>query len=185
MIDGLVDHLEEHLGEMVGGWQNDPDGNELAFQIVHYEGKAPAGSEIFSTLGLSDYELADVGARIEFVMIAPLGLTAGTIPPILLRAGMLPIDADDVAQLGDTFLDIEPLREVSPMDCLYVGRPLYQRPDFNPFDNGDVQVLFLWLIPVYAEEAEFIETEGWEAFERLMWELDVDPTDFVRDPWID
>lgn len=185
MIDGLVDHLEAHLGEMAGGWQSDPDGNELAFQIVHYEGRAQAGSEIFSTLGLSDYELSDVAARIEFVMIAPLDLTAGTIPPVLLSAGMLPIDADDVPQLGDTFLDIEPLREVSPMDCLYVGRPLYQRPDFNPFDNGDAQVQFLWLIPVYAEEAEFIETEGWQAFEQLMWELDVDPTDFVRDPWID
>jgi hypothetical protein len=46
-------------------------------------------------------------------------------------------------------------------------------------------VLFLWLIPVYDHEADFVDAEGWEAFERLMWELDVDPTDFTRDPWID
>lgn len=185
MIDGLVEHLESHLGEIVGEWQVDPDGNELPFQIVHYDGKAPAGTEIFSTVGLSDYELSDLGARIELIMIAPLGLTSGTIPPILVAAGEMPIDADDVPQLGDTFVAIEPLREVSPMDCLYVGRPLYQPPDFNPFDNGDAQVLFLWLIPIYDIEAEFVDTEGWQAFERLMWDLDVDPTDFVREPWVE
>jgi hypothetical protein len=185
VIDGLVEHLEAHLGEIVGEWETDPDGNDLPFRIVHYEGKAPAGTEIFSTLGMSDYELSDVGARIELIMIAPLGLTVGTIPPILVAAGERPIEADDVPQLGDTFVEIEPLREVSPMNCLYVGRPLYQPPHFNPFDDGDVHVLFLWLIPVYGVEAEFVDAEGWRAFEQVMWELDVDPTDFVRDPWIE
>lgn len=185
MIDGLVEHLEAHLGEIVGEWAEAPNGDELPFRIVHYEGKAPAGAEIFSTVGLSDYELSESGARIELIMIAPIGLTAGTIPPILVAAGELPIDADDVPQLGDTFTAIEPLREVSPMDCLYVGRPLYQPPHFNPFDTGEEQVLFLWLIPIYDVEAEYVETEGWRAFEQLMWDLDVDPTDFVREPWID
>ncbi len=184
-IEGLTEHLEEHLGAIAGEWDTDPDGHELPFRIVHYEGKSPAGTEIFSTLGLSDYELSDVGARIELLMIAPLGLTPGAIPPILVAAGEMPIEADDVPQLGDTFASIEPLREVSPMDYLYVGRPLYQPPHFNPFDNGFAQVLFLWLIPIYANEAEFIEAEGWKAFEQMMWDLDVDPTDFVRDPWLD
>ena len=185
MVDGLVAHLETHLGKIVGEWEEDPDGGALPFGIVHYEGRAPAGTEIFSTLGLSDYELSEAGARIELIMIAPLGLTAGSIPPILVAAGAMPIDADDVPQLGDTFTAIEPLREVSPMDCLYVGRPLYQPPHFNPFDDGHGQVLFLWLIPIYDVEAEFVEREGWRAFEQMMWDLDVDPTDFVRDPWID
>lgn len=185
MIEGLVEHLEAHLGQIAGEWQVDPDGNELPFCVVHYEGKAPTGTEIFSTLGLSDFQLSDVGARVELMMIAPLRLTAGTVPPILVAAGELPIDADDVPQLGDTFVAIEPLREVSPMDSLYAGRPLYQPPHFNPFDDGDVQVLFLWLIPIYRAEADFVESAGWRAFEQLMWELDVDPTDFVRDPWIE
>ena len=149
MIDGLSEHVEEHLGAIVGEWDSDPDGQELPFRIVHYEGKAPPGTEIFSTLGLSDYELSELGVRIELIMIAPVRLTPGTVPPILVAAGELPIEADDVPQLGDTFRAIDPLREVSPMDCLYVGRPLYQPPDLNPFDNGDVRVLFLWLIPVY------------------------------------
>lgn len=185
MVDGLVEHLEAFLGDIAGSWDTDPDGNGLPFQIVHYEGRAPEGTEIFSTLGLSDYQLGEYGARIELLMIAPKGLTPGTIPPILHEAGMLPIDADDTPDLGDTYSDVEGLAEVSPMDCLYVGRPLYQPAEFNPFDNGDDRVAFFWLIPVYPEEAEFIEDEGWKAFEQVMWDLDADPTDFIRDPWLE
>jgi hypothetical protein len=185
MVAGLVEHLEAHLGAIVGEWQTDPDGYELPFQIVHYDGNAPPGTEIFSTFGLSEYELGEHGARIELLMIAPAGLTVGTIPPILHEAGMLPIDADDVPDLGDTYRAVEGLREVSPMDALYVGRPLYQPPEFNPFDNGIDRVVFWWLIPIYDVEAEFVEDEGWQEFEQLMWDLDVDPTDFSRDPWLD
>jgi hypothetical protein len=185
MIDGLVDHVEAHLGVIAGEWDTDPGGNELPFRIVHYEGKAPPGTEIFSTLGLSDYDLSDTEARIELLMIAPARLTPGAIPPILVSAGELPIEVDDVPHVGDTFRSIDALREVSPMDCLYVGRPLYLPPDLNPFDNGETEVLFLWLIPVYDHEADFVDAEGWEAFERLMWDLDVDPTDFTREPWIE
>ena len=136
MIDGLLDHVETHLGPIVGEWDVDPAGTELPFRIVHYEGKAPPGTEIFSTLGLSDYELSDTGARIELIMIAPARLTAGTIPPILVSAGELPIEVDGVPSVGDTFRSIDALREVSPMDCLYVGRPLYLPPELNPFDSG-------------------------------------------------
>ena len=71
------------------------------------------------------------------------------------------------------------------MDALYVGRPLYQPAGFNPFDGDTGRVVFWWLIPIYDVEAEFVEAEGWEAFEQLMWDLDVDPTDFTRDPWLD
>jgi Suppressor of fused protein (SUFU) len=186
MLDGLLEHLEAHLGEIAGEWETDPDGNELPFQIVHYgAGKAPPGTEIFSTLGLSDYELGEHGARIELLMIAPVGLTSGTIPPILHHAGLMPIDADDVPELGDTYTAVEELGEVSPMDALYVGRPLYQPTGFNPFDGPGGRVAFWWLIPIYDVEAEYIENEGWEAFEQLMWDLDVDPTDFTRNPWLD
>ncbi len=185
MLDGLLEHLQGHLGEIAGSWDTDPDGNELPFHIVHYAGIAPGGTEVFSTLGLSDYELGEHGDRIELLMIAPVGLTAGTIPPVLHHAGLLPIDADAVPELGDTYLAVEQLGEISPMDALYVGRPLYQPAGFNPFDGETGRVVFWWLIPIYDIEADFVESEGWEAFERLMWDLDVDPTDFTRDPWLD
>lgn len=188
-VEGLVEHLERHLGPLAGVWDADPDGNELPFQIVHYlpqpGGGVPPGTEVFTTLGLSDYPLGDRAVRIELLTIARLGMTSGSVPPILHHAGVLPLDADAAPQLGDTYRQVPGLAEVSPMDALYVGRPLYQQPGFSPFDNGAARVHLLWLIPVYDVEAEFVDEEGWQAFEQLMWDLDVDPTDFVREPWIE
>jgi hypothetical protein len=187
VVEGLVEHVEAHLGPIVGEWDADPDGNELPFSIVHYVvrgGRAAGSTEVFTTLGLSDHPLGPRRDRIELVMIAPAGQTRGSIPPILHHAGSLPIEADAVPQLGDVYSAVEGLTEVSPMDNLIVCRPLYQKPDFSPFDNGFERVHFLWLIPAYDPEVEFAETHGWAAFEQLMWDLDVDPTDFVREPWL-
>ena len=119
-------------------------------------------------------------------MIAPVGMTSGTIPPVLHHAGLLPIDADDVPELGDIYTAVEGLGEVSPMDALYVGRPLYQPAGFNPFDNGDVPGRVLVADPDLRRRGRV--RRGARAGRRsssLMWDLDVDPTDFTRDPWLD
>ena len=188
-VDGLIGHVERHLGPIAGEWDTDPDGNPLPFSIVHYERRAgratPDGAEVFSTLGLSDHPLGAQGHRVELMMIVPATLTRGTVPPILLHAGVMPVDADEVPQYGDRFSAVHALTAVSPMDNLLVCRPLYQPSDFSPFDNGFERVHFLWLIPVYDLEAEYAEFEGWHAFEQLMWDLDVDPTDIVREPWLE
>lgn len=180
-----------HLGPIAGTWSCGPDGDELPFDIVHYVttkkagGTAPKGTEIYSTLGLSNYPLGRERLRIEMLMIVPARTTAGAIPPVLLHAGALPIEANEVPEFGDVFADVGPLREISPMDMLYVGRPLYQPPEFERLSARSVRIYFQWLIPIYAIEAAFIEDEGWSAFEQLMWDLDVDPTDTTRQPWID
>ena len=99
---------------------------------------------------------------------------------------MLPLDADDVPQYGDHLQRGQRARPRSRRwrTCSSC-RPLYQKPDFSPFDNGVERVHFLWLIPVYDLEAEYAEFEGWPAFEQLMWDLDVDPTDIVREAWLE
>ena len=166
-----------------------PRVRDLPFRIVHYDGKAPPGTEIFSTLGLSDYELSDDGARIELMMIAPARLTAGTIPPILVSAGELPIEVDDVPQCR-RHVPVDRRAPRGVADGLPVRRaPAVPAAGAQPVRHrrrpGRDRGVFLWLIPVYEQEADFVDAEGWEAFERLMWELDVDPTDFTREPWID
>ena len=45
MVEGLLEHLEAHLGEIAGEWDTDPDGNELPFHIVHYAPGAGAGRD--------------------------------------------------------------------------------------------------------------------------------------------
>lgn len=184
MSDGLARHLQRHLGEVVGEWSHGPDGDELPFTVVHFEPREGTATEVYCTLGLSDYELGEDEHRIELLMITPLALPEGSIPPVLVEVGAMPIEVGDVPELGDVFTDIAPLAEVSDMDTLYVGRPLYQPTGFAQYGSRFDGVDIFWLVPVHETEAEFVRAEGWEAFERLMWDLDVDPTDFSRGPWI-
>ena len=52
---GVVDHLEQHLGEIEGGWSVDADGRPVPFQIVRCPASGLEGCVAFSTLGLSDH----------------------------------------------------------------------------------------------------------------------------------
>lgn len=191
MIDAVSDHLERHLGAIVGDWARTPDGDDLAFRVVHFEPVRGRAVEVYCTLGISDYPLGPEGLRVELMMITPMSLSEGAIPPILVHVGEMPIEADEIPRLGDVFAGVEALADISPMTSLYVGRPVYQPPDFalfelaGPHEREDpVTVAVLWLIPIYDREAAFVDDEGWEAFEQLMWDLDVDPTDLGRQPWL-
>jgi hypothetical protein len=180
----VVEHLERFLGPIAGEWTHTPDGDELAFRVAHF---APAGGtavEVHCTVGLSEHAVGPDRLRLELMTMAPMTVPEGAVPPILVHAGELVLEVDDAPLLGDVFTEVEALADISPMSRLTVARPLYQPPDFALCEVGDDVVAFLWLIPVYEPEAEFVEAEGWEAFEQLMWDVDADPTDWQRPPWL-
>ena len=120
-----------HLGPIAGTWSCSPDGDELPFDIVHYVttkkagGTASEGTEIYSTLGLSNYPLGRERLRIEMLMIVPAHHRRGD-PRCCCTPGALPIEASS-SRFGDVFADA---RRESAEDMLYVGRP-YQRPEFE------------------------------------------------------
>ena len=186
MIEGLVDHLEGTLGAVSGGWQDDPDGTPMPFQVVEYEPGVIDDAVAYSTLGLSDYVLRstanDDRYRIELMMIVPEKLRGGPIPGLLLEVGRLVVDRREVPSIGTVIRNIPTLGEISSMDALYVGRPLYFTPEFAGFQATDgVGVSVDWLLPVSNAEADFIDDRGWRAFEELMYEReDMDPIDFDR-----
>jgi hypothetical protein len=184
MIEGLVDHLERYLGEISGGWTEAPDGTPMPFQVVEYV-PTVEHTIIYSTLGLSEHVLdsphTDEKYRLEAMMMVPAKLRGGPIPGILLEIGRLLIEAREMPSVGSLFRNVAPLREVSTMDTLYFGRPLFYPPEFAAFPSDDIGVNIGWLLPVSDAEADFVEREGWEAFERLMRQReDVDPIDLDR-----
>ena len=183
-VEVVVGHLERFLGPIEGEWAHTPDGDELAFRVAHFPPADLAAVEVHCTVGLSDHAVGQDRLRLELMAIAPMALPEGAVPPILVHAGELVLDVDEAPLLGDVFTEVEALADISPMSRLTVARPLYQPPEFALCEVADDVVAFLWLIPVHEREAAFVEAEGWEAFEQLMWDVDADPTDYQRPPWL-
>ncbi|MBZ2195751.1 suppressor of fused domain protein [Occultella gossypii] len=185
MIDGLVDHLEGTLGAIAAGWRTDPDGTPAPFQVVEFETGRIDDAVIYSTLGLSEYVLesptADGHSHLELIMIAPEGLRGSALPFQLLDIGRLVVERRELPGLGTIIRNNRTLADLSTMDALYVGRPLYFTPEFATFSNGDRAVTIDWLLPVSQQEAAFVDANGWQAFEKLMYEReDLDPIDYNR-----
>lgn len=187
MIDGLQEHIEEHLGPATGGWQRDPDGNAMRFQVVEHE-PTDDGLVVYSTLGLSEFVLgssrSDDQFRVEQIMIAGEELRGGPIPAIMFELGNEMIDRGTVASIGDLFDGSAWLHNISDMPTIYTGRCLYHPLAFQSFTSGDVVVGFEWMIPVHPAEADYVRKHGWRDFEHLMKAENPDPTDFRRPPML-
>jgi hypothetical protein len=177
-VQGLLEHLESHLGTIEGSWRRDPNGNQMPFQLVRYRGQAPPGCVVLTTFGQSSFAL-DQG-RMELMMIAPERLASGRLPGFLLAIGQEILRHRELPLYGDLFTNFGPLRSISTMDTLCVGRPLYHAAQFGEFDNGTQQVTIAWLMPVSAAEADYIRARGVREFEQLMRDHDIDPTNFNR-----
>lgn len=181
MISGLVPHLEQHLGPIEMGWVPEDD-EELPFQVVSHT-QTVETTAIACTLGLSEYALPheDDIIRLELFMMVPDDLDAGPVVSTLVGVGGLLIEEQLALHAGMVITGVDTLAEVSPHENLYVSRPLFYTPEFQHFSAGDMAVEIDWLIPVSDPEADYIDAEGWPAFERLMYETEeFDPIDITH-----
>jgi hypothetical protein len=81
----------------------------------------------------------------------------------------------DVVRLG------RPLWDGSQFDFLYASAPAYFDDSFATCEvRPGVVCAIAWLIPITGEEASFVRSSGWQAFERLLEEQDPDLLDKHR-----
>lgn len=188
MIDGLVEHLEAHLGPMGSGWSVDPEGRPLPVQLVTFSGGAPEGVTVLTTLGLSDLRLHTGGAtpaplRIELLTMAPDALLdRGVFQAVMVAISEGIVRSGESPLQGDTLGPVPALADVSPMEFLFVAMPVYQPPGTTPFLNDQTAAHIVWLCPIHESERRFIAVRGPEAFMALLDLTDPDLTDLQRPP---
>jgi hypothetical protein len=70
----------------------------------------------------------------------------------------------------------EPVVPGSPMEYLYFTYPylddsrLYESDPWGQIERPDLLIQMLWVLPIYRSEAQFIRTNGMEAFEQRLQE---------------
>lgn len=179
----LVRHLEAHLGTILHGWSLDADGDTVPFQVVELsDGKEPS-VHTYSTLGLSNHPLqsrvSNKEIRCELVMVARNGSDA--IPGVLQQVGRGLIQEGHALLRGDVIGPRNPLISGSSMSALYASIPVYFPNSFATCDSAQGPIVFIWLIPIAQKEASYIQENGWNAFEKLLVNCDLDLSDLFRD----
>lgn len=76
--------------------------------------------------------------------------------------------------------------ENSILEALYVSIPVYFPNSFHVYEpDDDIPIVQAWLIPITANEANFIKKNGWSKFEDILEKVDPDLIDFERSSVID
>lgn len=95
-------------------------------------------------------------------------------------AGRL-ISSGQAVLRGDVLRLPMPLTPGGSMTALYAAIPVYFDEAFASvvLENGS-DAAIVWLVPIGNREAEFVEEEGWEAFEQELVRQDPDLLDLSR-----
>jgi len=84
---------------------------------------------------------------------------------------------------GHTLNHGEPWIEGADASFLYVNKPYFVSHRFERLPYGDGHTAqFLWLVPITEAEKDWRHAHGQEAFEQLLEERRIDPTDPARAP---
>jgi Suppressor of fused protein (SUFU) len=182
-MNGLIAHLESHLGPIDAGWSKLPDGSDCPFQIVRFLEGPIAGVTTLSTIGLSNALLpspvSSKDIRHEFLFVARSGQEKAA-PAVMQRVGIMAISHRRPLLRGEVVGPTGALIEDSALTYHYASVPVYH-PDTLAschLDGGDVAMV--WLVPISEAEANFVRDHGWSAFEDKLVEKDPDLLDLCR-----
>jgi hypothetical protein len=182
---GVVEHLERFCGVIAEGWNTDPDGNPMPFQIVRIEASAIDDAVIYATLGLSNFQLAAPSGRKqirhELLVIARKNRLRSNLPAVLQQVAAESLLSGSAYVRGDVIGPREALFTGSDMTAFYVAIPVCFSDVFATIEiTGFGTVVFAWLVPITSPEAAFVAARGWEAFEDQLAEQQPDLLDLTR-----
>lgn len=102
------------------------------------------------------------------------------IPSLLQQLADESIHEGRVLLRGDIIGPRGLLDPNTSLEAMYVCAPVLQPDEFSICEERDGPIVITWLVPLFAEEARFARTHGWEALEELFVEHGPDLTDWRR-----
>lgn len=184
-MNRIVDHLEKYCGEIVEGWNQTPNGTAEPFQVIRMEGGEVPDCVVFSTLGLSNFQLISPTSsrllRHELLMLAKISQVPENIGPVLQQIADEAILNNCAYIRGQTIGPRNTIFQNSNFTTLYITVPVYFSEKFFSIETEMLGgVAFAWLMPITDRECEFIRSYGWKKFEDRLGELNPDMIDLDR-----
>ncbi|MBD3920224.1 suppressor of fused domain protein [Paenibacillus sp. PR3] len=180
-----TEYLEHHLGNIEYGWSKDSEGNNTPFQVVKYSGGPFSGTVTYSTLGLSNVgfisPISKKLIRQELIFVSYSNFGDKNIPGLLQQVGARMLNKQHPYLRGDVIGPYGKLFDVTELEALYVTKPVYFSDSFHTFNPTEGSpIVQTWLVPITANEANFIANNGWDKFEDKLVDINPDLVDFNR-----
>jgi hypothetical protein len=108
------------------------------------------------------------------------------VPTIVQQLGLIALARHTAFLQGEVIGGTHPVFVNGPFRGFGASLPGFVSDDrFSVYKRADGQeVVFVWMIPLYREEIDFIRTEGWSRFEDLAVEKGTDFVELVRESLI-
>ncbi|EID99568.1 suppressor of fused domain protein [Leptospira licerasiae] len=182
----LIDHLENYLGEIEEGWA--PEWNK-DLQIIRFKNTPLEEVSSFVSLGLSKHilKINNREIRQELIFSAYDKFSFDDIAMCLALVCKRILTNHNALLRGELLKMNHRIIPGKDFYGLYVAIPVFFEDDFCVYISESMKIVIAWLIPLYTEEIDFIQSVGWEKFEDLLeegscdfWDLDRERMSFVK-----
>ena len=169
----ITQHIEQYLGQIEHGWTKNADGEILPFQVAACKNGVIKDVTAFVTLGVSRIELVSPVSlkpiRQELLMTARSEYDAFGMPNILQQLAIEAVRSGTAYLRGDVIGPRGSIFKGSSIEAFYVTIPTYYPESFSVFKESEKNhIVLAWLVPISSEEAQYVRSHGWNAFESLL-----------------
>ncbi|OPZ81280.1 MAG: Suppressor of fused protein (SUFU) [bacterium ADurb.Bin429] len=178
MTDQLPGFVEAILGPITQGWKCTDD-----VFIVRFDNQPFAQAKTFATLGLHRHLLqsGEREYRQELLFCAWDDESDEALCRFLAQFVYNVILRDHQPLLrGEVVGPSSPLLPESAMTAVCASIPVVFDEQLTVYRETTPPTVFVWLIPIRTEEAQFIHQQGWDAFEERLEAANPDLLDFQR-----
>ncbi|MEN6520539.1 MAG: suppressor of fused domain protein [Armatimonadota bacterium] len=178
----LIAHIERSLGKM-DDYRKDTDDKNPFILVTAYKNQPCEDCTTLVTLGLSNHLLNRDGRdyRMELILAFQNSVLYYDAVSLLMSFGQYVITKHKALLRGDVIGPATPIMPDIKMTALYASCPTIFDDDLAVFEESDPPTIFVWLLPIYTKEAEFIYENGWSIFEDILIEKDPNLLDFHRE----
>lgn len=165
----ITEYLENYVGDIDYEWSlAEQKYNNI--RCVKIPNQPFENLTTYSTVGLSDYPLQmnDRFVCQELLFSVYSSYSPKDVASFLLAFAEYLIDMKEGLLRGEVTGPNDPIFPFTAMNAVYASLPAFFEGDFHVLEADSKAVVFVWLIPLYESEAQYIQKEGWEDFETLL-----------------
>lgn len=170
-IGSMPEHLESYLGQIAHGWGVNDQSHGI--QIVSFRDQPETGVKTFSTLGLSDFELALPKGRTirqELLVCAEDSFPQDQVAAFLLSFAEYVLKRKQALLRGEVVGPWQPIVPGATVNAVYATNPTPFPEGFSPFEGSIPPTILVLLVPLTSREASLVAQHGWNWFEDALEE---------------